>query len=271
MNNTIETEKRKKEVPIAELVHKSLVAHGIITNPRVVKCGTYYSWERYTKRRVRCGRVKECPMCNERTADLKRHEILKKQEECLKDGGSLFLVTLTMTHKKTDSMKYLQDKLSDSVRKLKNQHGWRKIREQSFMPPRTVYECTYSEKNGFHPHVHMLFFIKNQQLTKTKIRETLSPYWNNYTGANLDVSNVDNPNIYINKKEYPYVNLDELESTIGKMNRDMQERFKKSELESMIVCHDNFPDYEPPPPLTVEGILKGVKEIRENQSYYKER
>ena len=50
MNNTLETEKRKKEVPIAELVHKSLVAHGIITNPRVIKCGTYYSWERHIKK-----------------------------------------------------------------------------------------------------------------------------------------------------------------------------------------------------------------------------
>ena len=44
MNNTLETDKIKKKVPIPELVHKSLVAHGIITNPRVVKCGTYYSW-----------------------------------------------------------------------------------------------------------------------------------------------------------------------------------------------------------------------------------
>ena len=280
MNNTIETEKRKREVPIAELVHKSLVAHGIITNPRVVKCGTYYSWERHIKRRVRCGRVKECPMCYERTADLKRHEILKKQEECLKDGGSLFLVTLTMTHKKTDRLKYLQDKLSDSVRKLKNQHGWRKIREQSFMPPRTIYEVTYSEKNGFHPHVHMVFFQKNLQLTKTKIRETLSPYWNNYTGGNVDVGNVDNPTTYINKKEYDWVNVDDLQKSLGDLKRktknhfkksELEGHFKKSELEGMVVCHDNIPDYKPPPPLTIESILKGAKEIRENQSYYKER
>ena len=219
-------------------------------------------------------------MCYERTADLKRHEILKKQEECLKDGGSLFLVTLTMTHKKTDRLKYLQDKLSDSVRKLKNQHGWRKIREQSFMPPRTIYEVTYSEKNRFHPHVHMVFFQKNLQLTKTKIRETLSPYWNNYTGGNVDVGNVDNPTTYINKKEYDWVNVDDLQKSLGDLKRktknhfkksELEGHFKKSELEGMVVCHDNIPDYKPPPPLTIESILKGAKEIRENQSYYKER
>ena len=271
MNITLETEKIKKEVPIAELVHKSLVAHGVITNPRVVKCGTYYSWERFIKKRIQCGNVKECPMCYERTADLKRYEILEKQEECLKGGGGLFLVTLTMPHKKTDKLKYLQDKLSNSVRKLKNQHGWRKIREHSFMPPRTVYECTYSEINGFHPHVHMLFFLKNIQLTKTKIRESLSPYWNNYTGGNVDVGDVDSPTIYINKKQYDWVDVDDIYKSLGDLKRKTEKTFKKSELEGMVVCHDNIPDYKPPPPLTVESIIKGAKEIRDNQSYYKER
>ena len=263
IGNTIKTGK-----PFVEHLHESLVKHGVITDPRVVKCGTYYSWERHIKRRVRCGNVKECPMCYERTADFKRYEILEKQEECLKGGGSIFLVTGTVRHKKTDTLKYLQDKLSNSVRKLKNQHGWRKIREQSFMPPRTVYEVTYGLENGFHPHVHMIFFMKDKQLTKTKIRETLSPYWNNYTGANLDVRNLDNPTIYINKKQYEWVDVNELEETIGKMNRDVQERFKKSELEEMLVCHDNT-EYKPP--MTVEGILEGLKEIQGNQSYYRER
>ena len=271
MNITLETEKIKKEVPIAELVHKSLVAHGVITNPRVVKCGTYYSWERHIKRRVRCGYVKECPMCYERTADLKRYEILKKQEECLKGGGRLLLVTLTIPHKKTDSLKYLQDKLSNSVKKLKNQHGWRKIREQSFMPPRTVYEVTYSEKNGFHPHVHMIFFQNNLQLTNNKIRENLNSYWRNYTGGNVDVGDVDSPTIYINKKQYDWVNVDDLQKSLGDLKRKTKNHFKRNELEGMLVCNDNIPDYKPPPPLTVESIIKGAKEIRDNQSYYKER
>ena len=77
--------KIKKKLSAPELVHKSLVAHGIITNPRVIKCGEYYSWERHIKRRKYCGNVKECPMCYDRTADLKRHQILEKQEEPVGD------------------------------------------------------------------------------------------------------------------------------------------------------------------------------------------
>ena len=126
----------------------------------------------------------------------------------------------------------------------------------------------------------MMFFADNQIIKKTQIRNTLSPYWNNYTGANLDVGNVDNPTTYINKKEYDWVNVDDLQKSLGDLKRktknhfkksELEGHFKKSELEGMVVCHDNIPDYKPPPPLTIESILKGAKEIRENQSYYKER
>ena len=264
IGNTIKTEK-----PFVEHLHESLVKHGVITNPRVVKCGTYYSWERHIKHRIQCGKIKECPICSERILDYKRHQMLKTQEKCLKDGGSLFLITGTIKHKKTDSLKFSQDKLSTAVRKLKKQKGWRKLLEQSSHPTRTVYECTYSEKNGYHPHVHMMFFADNQIINKTQIRNTLSNYWRNYTAGNLDVSKIDNPTIYLNKKEYPYVDLDELQETIGKMNRELKEHFTKSELETELVKIDNFPEYEPV--ISVEGILKTLHEMQDNQSYYKER
>ena len=114
-----------------------------------------------------------------------------------------------------------------------------------------------------------MFFADNQIIKKTQIRNTLSHYWRNYTGANLDVSNIDNPTIYLNKKEYDWVNLDELESEFGKMNRELKEHFTKPKLETELVKIDNFPDYEPP--ISVEGILRTLKEMQENQSYYKER
>ena len=115
----------------------------------------------------------------------------------------------------------------------------------------------------------MLFFADNQIINKTQIRNTLSNYWRNYTAGNLDVSKIDNPTIYLNKKEYPYVDLDELQETIGKMNRELKEHFTKSELETELVKIDNFPEYEPV--ISVEGILKTLHEMQDNQSYYKER
>ena len=264
--HTIETEKRKKEVPFVERLHESLVNHRIITDPRVVKCGTYYSWERYIKHRIQCGKIKKCPICRERVSEYKRHQMLKIQEECLKDGGSLFLITGTLKHKKTDTLKFLHNKLSTAVRNLKNQKGWRNLQKQSSHPTRTVYECTYSEKNGYHPHVHMLFFADNQIINKTQIRNTLSNYWRNYTAGNLDVKKMDNLNNYVGgKREYP----ESLEDIFKKQKDEMKEHFTKSELEIELVKSDTDPDYKPE--YSVEGILRTLKEMQDNQSYYKER
>ena len=261
IGNTIKTEK-----PFVEHLHESLVKHGVITNPRVVKCGTYYSWERYIKHRIQCGKIKECPICRERVADYKRHQMLKTQEECLKDGGSLFLITGTVKHKKSDSLKFSQNTLRTAVRKLKKQKGWRKLLEQSSHPTRTVFECTYSEKNGYHPHVHMMFFADNQIIKKTQIRNTLSHYWNNYTGANLDVTKIDQPTPYVGGKRYYPESIDEI---LKKQKDEMKEHFAKEELEIELVKIDNIPDYEPV--ISVEGILRTLHEMKENQSYYKER
>ena len=261
IGNTIKTGK-----PFVEHLHESLVNHRIITDPRVVKCGTYYSWERYIKHRIKCGKIKECPICREKISDYKRHQMLKTQEECLKDGGSLFLITGTIKHKKSDSLKFSQDKLSTAVRKLKKQKGWRKLLQQSSHPTRTVYECTYSEKNGYHPHVHMMFFADNQIIKKTQIRNTLSHYWRNYTGANLDVTKIDQPTPYVGGKRYYPKTLDDI---FKKQKDEMKEHFAKEELEIELVKVDSYPDYEPP--ISVEGILRTLKEMQNNQSYYKER
>ena len=158
MNTKEDTKETGKEKPFVEALHESLVTHSIITNPRVTKCGTYYSKERgYFRYRVKCGNIKECPICRTREGNLKRYELLTEQEECLNTGGSLFIITGTLRHRKTDSLRFLQGKLSDAVKKLKNQYGWRQIMKGKSMSTKTVYETTYTNKHGFHPHVHILF------------------------------------------------------------------------------------------------------------------
>ena len=49
----------------------------------------------------------------------------------------------------------------------------------------------------------------------------------------------------------------------------MKKNFAKEELEIELVMTDSDPHYEPP--MSVKSILTTVKEINQNQSYYKER
>ena len=126
--NTTETE---KEILFVDALHESLVNHKIVTNPRVIQCGTYYSQERgYFRFRIKCGNIKECPRCRTENLAKRRQEMLTEQEDCLNEGGSLFMITGTLRHKNTDSLKFLQSKLEKSIKHLKNQGEWRKLQKQ---------------------------------------------------------------------------------------------------------------------------------------------
>jgi len=259
------TKDNTQETPFVDALHESLVNHKIITNPRVIKCGTYYSKERgYFRYRIKCGNIKECPRCRTRVLDFKRQGILTEQQECLSAGGSLFLITGTLKHEKTDKLKYLQDKLNDSVKKLKNQYGWRKIMKGKSMSTKTVYETTYSLKHGFHPHVHMLIGLKQDGINKTGIHNALNNKWRNYTGANLDVTNIDSPTVYVGgKEEYP----EKLGSIFRNQKQEMETNFTRSGLETILVSHDQIPEYTNPS-MPRETIVKILKEMNQNQSYY---
>jgi len=266
--NTIETELINSRTingkSFPEALHQSLIAHKIITNPRVIKCGTYYSKERgHFRFRIQCNNQKECPVCRTRVADKRKRQLLKEQMDCLKEDGFVYMVTGTLRHRKQDSLKLLQGKLRDSVKRLKNDRGWRKLRQRDMVFHKTVYETVYGEKNGYHPHVMFLFGTKDQNLNKTEIKETLNPYWRTYTGANLDVLKIDSI-----VTTYPYKDWDyNLRSIFKKMNDEMKERFEKPTLEIMLLCYDHLPDSSSLP-LPKSTVIKVLKEMNQNQSYY---
>lgn len=220
--NTIET---GKEILFVDAHHEYLVNHKIISNPRVIQCGTYFSKEQgHFKYRVKCGNIKECPRCRTEGLSKRRQEILSEQEECIREGGFLFMITGTLKHKKSDSLRFLQGKLSDAVKKLKNQYGCREIMKGKSMSTKTVYETTYSLKHGFHPHVHMLVGLNLEGIHKTQIHKALNNNWRNYTGANLDVSNIDNPTVCVGgKEEYP----EKLLEIFRKQKQEMQFNLKE--------------------------------------------
>ena len=264
MNTKEDTKETGNEILFVDALHESLVNHKIITNPRVIQCGAYYSKERgYFRFRKQCETIKECPRCRSRLLGFKRQEMLTEQEECLREGGSLFIITGTLRHRKSDSLRFLQGKLSDSVKRLKNQYGWRQIMKGKSMPTKTVYETTYSLKHGFHPHVHMLIGLNQDGINKTQIHKALNNNWRNYTGANLDVTNVD-PTVYVGgKEEYP----EKLESIFRHQKQEMETNFTRPRLETILVSYDQIPEYQNPS-LPRETIVKILKEMNQNQSYY---
>ena len=179
------------------------------------------------------------------------------------------MVTGTLRHRKTDKLEYLQNKLNASVKKLKNQYGWRKIMKSKSMSTKTVYETTYTNKHGFHPHVHMLIGLNEDGINKTKIHSALNNNWRNYTGANLDVTDIDKPTVYTGgKQEYP----EKLLEIFRQQKREMQfnlkdKQFPRSRLETILMYYDQIPGYTNPS-MPKEKLVKILKEMNKYQSYY---
>ena len=147
MRQTTKDKTKRTEKPFSEHLHESLVKHEVITNPRVVKCGTYYSWERFIKHRIQCEHIKECPICRDRTLDYRRHQMLEKQDDCLKDGGEILKIeTVIMPGKgRMQITGKLGDVMQESIKAAKSFIRSKSL-DYGIIPP-------LFEKKDFHIHV----------------------------------------------------------------------------------------------------------------------
>lgn len=110
---------------------------------------------------IRCDSVWVCPCCSARILAKRGNEVEQGVDTWTQAGGSVFMLTLTHSHKRADNpvqkMKLLQKALARffgdrAMKALFDQFG--KIGQIKAL------ETTYSEKNGWHPHHHILMFSK---------------------------------------------------------------------------------------------------------------
>ncbi len=110
---------------------------------------------------MRCDSVWVCPLCSARILAKRSSEVEKGVDTWTQAGGSVFMLTLTHSHKRTDNlalkMKLLQKALSRffgdrAMKEIFNQFG--KVGQIKAL------ETTYSDANGWHPHHHILMFSK---------------------------------------------------------------------------------------------------------------
>ena len=108
--NTIETELINSRTingePFSEVLHKSLIAHRIITNPRVIKCGTYYSKEQGTSDSGFNAIIRRNVQYAEPELLIKEKAVIKRTNGLPQEDGFVYMVTGTLRHRKQDSLSY---------------------------------------------------------------------------------------------------------------------------------------------------------------------
>lgn len=102
-----------------------------------------------------CGSVWLCPVCSSRIRVARRVEL----ERAASSGYFMVMVSLTLQHSRQDELSALLEALNTAWRKMRAGRKWQEIaRKYQLDASCSALEITYSERAGFHPHKHALFF-----------------------------------------------------------------------------------------------------------------
>jgi hypothetical protein len=117
--------------------------------------------KRYHYRNLQtCKSVWLCPCCSGKISEKRRVEVLKAMKGHKRNGGKMYLLTLTLPHRVNQSLKTVLTGLKGAFRSFKQDRLYRegfKV-ESGFVGDIYSLEATYGE-NGWHPHLHILLFL----------------------------------------------------------------------------------------------------------------
>lgn len=104
-----------------------------------------------------CGRVWACPVCASKVSERRRHELRQAVASHQSGGGSVLLATFTLPHQACDSPTGLLDRLLAAYLRLWS--GRDRVRLPGLVGTVRALEVTHGA-NGWHPHLHVLFFVE---------------------------------------------------------------------------------------------------------------
>jgi len=108
-----------------------------------------------------CGSVWLCPVCNPRIAKQRQQEILHAMRINRQRGGVTLMLTITFSHSRNDVLAELLKKFTKSLSKMKGCRRYKNIRRGiGYLGSIRALEFTHSDRNGWHPHVHEILFLK---------------------------------------------------------------------------------------------------------------
>lgn len=148
-----------------------------------------------------CGSVYECEICSTRILNQRQKDIEKVTKGWLKDKGSVLLVTFTVKHSMNDSFKSLlgdtktKTGINGTYNRLLAHRGFRAIKDKYNIDFSVRgLETTWGLTNGFHAHIHSLFYVKGKltDTSKEELKNDLYKLWvNTCKSSNVSIPNLE--------------------------------------------------------------------------------
>lgn len=110
----------------------------------------------------RCESIWACPVCSGGIREGRSQEVQRAADLWASQGNSVAMASFTMRHKRSDALRDTLGQLMAAYRRMVQQRAFRALKERLGVAGwiRAV-EVTVTW-NGWHPHVHVLWFLKGQ-------------------------------------------------------------------------------------------------------------
>lgn len=137
-----------------------------------------------------CKMIWRCPTCSYKILKARAKEIYKLTSSHLNTKNQCGFVTLTIRHKKYDKLKTNNDKIIQSFRNFQNSRYFKSLKTNKLIGQIKAFEHTYTQKNGWHPHLHIIFFWNTKSESEVnQIQKELIQKWANYTKGSINAQN----------------------------------------------------------------------------------
>ena len=128
-----------------------------------------------------CGSVWTCPDCSYKISQERKTELAEAMKSCRSKGLQVLMLTLTVPHYAGDDLRQLLKKMSSAKHAFWTNRNSREYIAQQFplLGHITATEVKYSDRNGFHPHYHILCFTEQnfKQEDIDLIQAELYEFW----------------------------------------------------------------------------------------------
>jgi hypothetical protein len=110
-----------------------------------------------------CGSVWTCPPCAAKVSERRKNEVVAATDLHKSQGGGLYLVTLTCSHKRHDKLDEWLKKFSAAKVKMRQWRAYKDIKlDVGYVGDVRAMEVTFGDANGWHPHEHGLWLTEKR-------------------------------------------------------------------------------------------------------------
>lgn len=110
-----------------------------------------------------CHSVWMCPLCSAKVSERRRLELSEGLRVHREKKGQVLFWTLTFPHSRYDDLSEILSRFLAAIRLMNSTRGYKDVRRRfGVVGYVRALEVTHSERNGWHPHAHILLFLERE-------------------------------------------------------------------------------------------------------------